>query len=262
MRWQNAVTSATFDGARAVTARSRLGRDISQLPSGVNAMARPAWRLWRFSLRGLMFVMTGLCVWLGLHINSSVHQRRAVEIIREHGGTVRYSSSLDGRVIDSLIGRIGIDYSYPLNSIRFDRKSESSVPIDAICSLPDLWHLDFAGRTEISDTDLAKLSTLQCLVTLDLSRSVSWFRTAVDTARQDGWSDFRGQFGDTQGKRVHSRHYQRLLALIFAFHSVAVVIVWASGLGIGYLGVAVVNAADAIFLFRARNRAQGFKSIE
>lgn len=46
-------------------------------------------RRFQFSLRALLVVTTGVCIWLGWHVREIARQRRAIASIEAMGGTVR-----------------------------------------------------------------------------------------------------------------------------------------------------------------------------
>jgi hypothetical protein len=56
---------------------------------------RSARRWLRFSLRTFLWVLTALCIWLGVKVNQARRQKEAVEALLDLGATVRYAHQRD-----------------------------------------------------------------------------------------------------------------------------------------------------------------------
>lgn len=65
----------------------------------MHSMATPR-RRWQFSLRTVLVVTLLLSVWLGIKANHAHRQRRAVEAIRDLGGTVVYDYQVSERTLN------------------------------------------------------------------------------------------------------------------------------------------------------------------
>jgi hypothetical protein len=147
-----------------------------------------------FSLRGLMIVVTILCVWLGWWVNSAVEQRAAVEAIHrvdEHanlwydnenldsnagmmagwGGVMKRSSSWAPDFIEQ---RLGKDFFHNVKSVAFGQglrdAARTAREVDLFRKVSRLARLDqLVPYFPVSDADVAHLSGLPRLTRLDLA---------------------------------------------------------------------------------------------
>ena len=102
-----------------------------------NDRCKPKRRWFRFSLRALLVVVTVLCLWLGIKVNSVRNQKQLVAKVRELGGKVKYDyefgpdpfSPLDPPAeMDWLSKKLGVDYFHDVVSVTFGDSSEAKQP--------------------------------------------------------------------------------------------------------------------------------------
>src|SRR5215471_11590959 len=126
-----------------------------------SANPRPRWL--RYSLRTLLLLMTGLCIWLALQVNAARRQREAVAAILKAGGEVYFDYQLT-RQPDGTLAKV-------------------PKPQDASPNAP-LWLREFLGdeyfrkvewvniskKTLLSESDFQKLAGLPDLKYLEMQR--------------------------------------------------------------------------------------------
>ena len=125
-------------------------------------------KLFRFSLRAFLVVLTIFCVCLGLFIAPAVRQKDAVAWVRENGGVVIYESeSAEGaakaRRFKWLSETIGRDYFDSVTNVTIVGKRLTDVRI--LAGLPRLKQLNLAGNRI---DDISPLDGLTCLQKLNI----------------------------------------------------------------------------------------------
>ena len=177
-------------------------------PNAALPKSRRRWH--QYNLRTLLIGVTLLCVWFGLIATNANRQRRAVETIKRHGGTVAYDYETNAEAFDVrddapqpgpawLRNLIGIDYfatvvvvSSPdekgsnerdgddtfatiselphLRSVVLTGSGVADSAVEQVKGLAELRGLYLFG-TNVSDGGLKKLAGLSRLERLNLSNS-------------------------------------------------------------------------------------------
>jgi len=138
-------------------------------------------RWFRFSLRTLLVVLTLLCVWLGIKVNSARNQRQLVAKVHELGGQVKYDYEFlapFGQIspppeMDWLSRNLGVDYFHDVVSVGFGDDSEASnhsgqplgelgTVLPLLQRVPTIRKLFFSG-SNIRDGDVQCFSELRNL---------------------------------------------------------------------------------------------------
>lgn len=142
-------------------------------------------RLFRFSIRTLLVVLTALAVWLGIQVNRARNVRLAVEAVEDVGGVVRYvhertkSGTIDPNA--KLPGPawlrelIGDEYFVEVAIAGFGQNRITNDELKQVCKcLENLQHLEcFVVRNCSSLSDISalhKLSGLQLLILENCTR--------------------------------------------------------------------------------------------
>ena len=132
---------------------------------------KPRRRFWQYSLRTMLVMLTVFCVWLGWTVHGANEQRKAVEWVREMGGTVWYDYQLDEKHrlrYNSepsgprwLVQLLGVDHFQEVSFVGLNRtQSNAPTPLPVLKSLK---LLDL-NTTPVSDlTPLAGLKNLRVL---------------------------------------------------------------------------------------------------
>ena len=151
--------------------------------------AKPKRRWFRFSLRTLLVLMTVLCVWIGIQVNSARRQREAVAAILKAGGTVAFDYQVVRQPLPTTPGshwlssdtknsppgpawlrrQIGDDYFRTVAFVYFhmpNRTIDKTV-LDQLVSLPQTEQF-LIQNCDIRDTDLTALKQLHQLTTLQI----------------------------------------------------------------------------------------------
>jgi hypothetical protein len=140
-------------------------------PTTAAATCKPR-RCWlRFSLRTMLVLVAGVCVWLGIICRNAARQKRTVELIKAAGGSFAYFSgdshyrfttdpdaprgfgwlrSLAGIDIFETVGIVNLGPSSPPTTRR---------AIDSIGDLPHLQALGI-GSADITEDEMAKIESL------------------------------------------------------------------------------------------------------
>jgi Leucine-rich repeat (LRR) protein len=141
----------------------------------VSSQNKPKLRLFRFRLRTLLLAMLVFCVLFGSKVEEARRQRRAVEWVHKHGGTVKYEhekTDATGYPLPSpppgpkwLLEIAGIDFLDSVVSVDLSGAQVSNLwPLADLPQLKTLWLCD------VPVTDLAPLAKLRRLQTLQLTQ--------------------------------------------------------------------------------------------
>jgi hypothetical protein len=99
-------------------------------------VARPWQRSLRFSVRGLIVLVSVIGAWLGWLVRSARIQREAVAVIRSAGGSVSYdwvnssgNLNFDGTpwVPKRLVDLIGVDYFGHVTDVSLQQASDATI---------------------------------------------------------------------------------------------------------------------------------------
>jgi hypothetical protein len=162
----------------------------------------PRRRWFRFSLRFVAVVLTVFTVWFGLVANRANRQRRAVEIIKSHGGQIWY----DYQVLDDPTSTLPVfdiyalppgpewlrsvlDEHYfitPIHLLISDERVIDNGDLELLQDLDELEELSF-NRLPLDDSDVAQLPALKGLRRLTIDAS-----TRAADNRMEDFSFLRG----------------------------------------------------------------------
>ncbi|MGD9720801.1 MAG: hypothetical protein AB7O59_14015 [Pirellulales bacterium] len=125
----------------------------------------------RFSLRALLILVTGACLFLGLVVNRLRDQRLAVARIESLGGRVSFGADEAGDDA-TLLNRVlwfvlGEKYMAPVQSIGLENAAVVDRDLVALKSFPQLKQLEL-DYTAIGDEGIAQLAALPQLYRLDV----------------------------------------------------------------------------------------------
>lgn len=133
-------------------------------------------RLFRFSVRTVLIVLTVLCVWLGVQVNQARDQRQVVDWVRASGGDVEYEheyrwSSSDGPSqanyedyapgLKWLRDLVGEQYFFRIRRINVRSPNPGLDDISVLASARHVKDLDL-GRMQVRDlSPLSRFSELE-----------------------------------------------------------------------------------------------------
>ena len=163
---------------------------------------KPRRRWLQYSLRTFFVLLTVLCVWLGWTVHLANEQRKAVEWVREKGGSVEYDyehnpnpfSVVKGKppVPKWLVQLLGVDYFGNVTGVDIGVPVEDS-PVRDLTPLAGLQSLQELNlySTQVNDlTPLANLTSLETLYVINTPVSeeqVEQLRKALPNCKID-WS--------------------------------------------------------------------------
>lgn len=135
----------------------------------------------RFTLRVFLLVVTGVAVWLGLHIRATDQQRNAVRTLRDFGGWVRYDFQFkdedfdpkaESWVPDEILERFGVDFFHPVEEVnlvytedlggRMNNDNTQAAPLECLSGLPKLTRL-YMHEGQANDKNMAHIAALSRL---------------------------------------------------------------------------------------------------
>lgn len=138
-------------------------------------------RLFQFSVRTSLLLMTAVCVWLGIEVNAVRRQRAIVSAIEKAGGVVRFDWELDENKqetgakhppgLEWLRRRIGDDYFQTVVAVFItENPSFRDEHLPAVDQLPGLRTLAL-GSTQIGDCIMPRIARCRGLTFLDISQT-------------------------------------------------------------------------------------------
>jgi hypothetical protein len=147
-------------------------------------------RLFSFTLRTLLIVLTAASLWLGWRVNRAHRQREAVAAIVAFGGSVSYDFESAATVWPHddapappepawLIDVVGVDLFHRVEyaSLLVGRNDvsteETAKAVAALEDLPHLRTLDLCGE-QATDETLARLASMKHLEELSLGPRMDW----------------------------------------------------------------------------------------
>lgn len=122
-------------------------------------MNRPARRLFRFSLRGLLVATSVLAVCCSVWIYRAEQQRLAVKYFTSRGIWLGYHAS---RVPYWIVNRVGEQYVYDVSLAPLRWKLITSADLQMLSAFPRLHELDLA-HTGVTDDDVPAIRKLSAL---------------------------------------------------------------------------------------------------
>ena len=108
-------------------------------------------RLLQVSLRMVLVGTTILCIWLGVKVQHVNEQKRAVELVKKHGGVVLYDYNCNGWTLKEdadppgpnwLVDMIGVDFFATPEVLTFSSEFSDPVRLTGLTKLRMivLWH--------------------------------------------------------------------------------------------------------------------------
>jgi hypothetical protein len=138
-------------------------------------------RVFRFSLRSLLIVVTLLSVWLAWRVDRAHRQRDAVRAIRDYGGIVSYDYQIAAKSVDArpsepawLIELVGVDFFHRVDAVSFagdpyDPRGKFDAGVFArLADLPYVTHVALRGNQACDETFAILANHLPKLESIDV----------------------------------------------------------------------------------------------
>ncbi len=142
---------------------------------------KPRRRWLRFSLRTGFVLLTIFCVWLGMRVDRAQRQRRAVEWVKQHGGSVQYDEPDRFSRKDAVSGlqrlRTLIGKDFFTSVVRAEHIVS---PDDGLARLGDLSELRILELGNVTDAAWARFPRLDKLETLGYGARPFISRVAIE----------------------------------------------------------------------------------
>lgn len=153
-------------------------------------MQIPRWLRPRFGLKLVLALVTGVCVWLGVHSHRAIQQQRAATAIIAAYGTVIYDYQLQGDTYTTeasplpnwLVRMAGADYFHNVAVVRFVWDDDVGSTLDRVTSFPGLKRLS-SDAQQLNNEEIQCLSSLGGLESLSLESNPLLTDEAVEVFR-------------------------------------------------------------------------------
>jgi Leucine-rich repeat (LRR) protein len=156
----------------------------------VTTQTRPKRRLWRYSLRALLIIITLVCVWVAYKTERARKQAASVRDVQAIGGVLKFDYQLKSGNYDPnatpdapawLIETVGeeyfrraivLDLAYGhLSRVRSGERIAANDDLQLLRGLPDLETLEIGDKRQVTDDGLVHLAGLKNLRVLYLYRT-------------------------------------------------------------------------------------------
>jgi hypothetical protein len=133
-------------------------------------MARMKSHWFRFSLRTLLLLLTVLCVWLGIQVNSVRRQREAVAVLSNARASIKYHYQIE---LPTWLRQYEVaDYFRTVDEVGIGYPKAGKAALNVLVKLPQISNFAFEGTGNdngITDKDLTPLSELRQLEALRIT---------------------------------------------------------------------------------------------